>query len=101
MLGARLRRPGLPKIAFALLALVLIAGLVVVALQHSNCVKQTDAAIEVLREARETHLPWIRYLGQSLPGAPEVGDISFHLKVVMQYNNALKALDSACSFMGA
>ncbi len=101
MLGARLRRPGLPKIAFGLLALVLIAGLVVVELQHNNCVKQTDAAIEVLEEARETHLPWIRHLGQSLPGAPEVGDISFHLKVVMQYNNALKALDSACSFMGA
>ena len=88
------------KITLALVVLVLASVLAAMVVQHNNCLDQTAVVIRVIEEARETHLPWIRYLGESLPGVPEVGDIMFHLEVVQAYDMALEALESACSYPG-
>jgi hypothetical protein len=100
-MGVLFRTLGPTSIAVAVLVLVLISGLVAMVLQHNNCLDQTELAAVVLKEARETHLPWIRYLGESLPSVPEVGNIMFHLEVVREYDTALEALNAACSYPGA
>ena len=99
--GTLVRTPGPTSIAFAVLVVALISGIVAMVLQHNNCIDRTELVVAVLSEARETHLPWIRYLGASLPGVPEVGDIMFHLQVVSEYDMALEALDAACGYPGA
>lgn len=69
------------------------------AVKSDKIVARLTALLSELEYSRETHVQWANASAESLARNPNIGDRTFHLKCVEEYDERLAAINEAIEFL--